>query len=243
MRVCSVGTGKYEADIGQLLNRRLGQEGGLTARSLGRGGAEAGISGPEGFRAWCRALSDVLTMDLSQFELAYMVNELPVSLEEKKAILPEAIRLSRRRCAREKVQEMLEEYFGSHDHLVLEGFMAFRMKECKQEWERCVIRAADELLLNVEYMELMQALAAFVRLRAPRMREVYVILNPDGSCTLTDEEELRIDYERCTTDGIMSILVGLAPERITVYDLSGGRSAGLGESLTRIFEGRVRFFR
>ena len=41
----------------------------------------------------------------------------------------------------------------------------------------------------------------------------------------------------------MSVLVGLAPESITVYDLSGGRCASLFDNLQRVFEGRVRFFK
>ena len=68
-------------------------------------------------------------------------------------------------------------------------------------------------------------------------------MNPDGSCTLTDDRDSRIDYDRCTGDGVMSVLVGLSPERITVYDLSGGVSAGLAETLVRVFEDRVRVYK
>ena len=54
---------------------------------------------------------------------------------------------------------------------------------------------------------------------------------------------MRIDYEQCSEEGIMSVLVGLSPDRITVYDLSGGRSAELYDNLIRVFDDRVRFFR
>ena len=52
-------------------------------------------------------------------------------------------------------------------------------------------KAADELLLDAEYMELMRVLAAFVKLRSPQAGDVYLILNPDGSCTFTDDKDIR----------------------------------------------------
>ena len=104
------------------------------------------------------------------------------------------------------------------------------------------MRTAEELLLHEEYWELMHVLSAFVQLRSPQVRDVYIVLNPDGSCTMTDDQDSRIDYARCTGDGVMSVLVGLAPERITVYDLSGGLAQDLADTLKRVFEDRVRIY-
>ena len=66
-----------------------------------------------------------------------------------------------------------------------------------------VMRAAEELLLHEEYWELMHVLSAFVQLRSPQVRDVYIVLNPDGSCTMTDDQDSRIDYARCTGDVIV----------------------------------------
>ena len=243
MGVYSIGTEKYEADISWLLLRRLEKLGCSIVPMGDETCARAEIEGSVQMEQWCTAVAELLLMDLAQFEIAYMVNELPISLEEKKNVLPEAIRTARRYTGIGAVQSALVEYFAENTHLQLEGYMNFRMKEYRGEWERCVLKAADELLLDAEYMELMRVLAAFVKLRSPHAGEIYVILNPDGSCTFTDDKDIRIDYERCTTDGIMSVLVGLAPEGITVYDLSGGRCASLFANLQRVFEGRIRFFK
>lgn len=243
MGTYSIGTEKYEADIGWLLRRRLEKLGCSIVSEGDKVSASAEISGAVQMDEWCAAVAELLLMDLAQFEIAYMVNELPISLEDKKAVLPEAIRLARRSAGIGAVQSALVEYFSENSHLQLEGYMGFRMKEYRREWERCVLKAADELLLDAEYMELMRVVAAFVKLRSPRAGDIYLILNPDGSCTFTDDKDIRIDYEQCTGDGIMSVLVGLAPESITVYDLSGGRCASLFENLKRVFEGRVRFFK
>lgn len=251
VRLCSVGTLEYDADIGRLILRRLAAEypgeAGMEKRlSAGRDQAQFEVCGEGDLERWCNAVRGLLLRDLSHFELARMVNELPLALEEKRRVLPEAVKLSRSSpepAGAESVFRALLAFYAEEDHLNLEGFMRFRMQEVLRDWEICVMRAAEELLLEAEYWELMQVLSAFVQLRPPQVRDVYIILNPDGSCTLTDDQDSRIDYDRCTGDGVMSVLVGLSPERITVYDLSGGASAGLAETLVRVFEDRVRVFK
>ena len=223
MAVCSVGTTKYEADIGRLMERRLDRLGGGISPECGRGFAEASIEGGAQLAQWCEAVAELLLMDLAQFEIAYMVNGLPLTLEEKKAVLPEAICMAKRASGLEKLQGELMDYFEGNSYLSLEGYIRFRMHD--------------------EYTELLKVLSAFVKLRSPGAGEVYVILNPDGSCTFTDDNDVRIDYEQCSEEGIMSVLVGLSPDRITVYDLSGGRSAELYDNLIRVFDDRVRFLR
>lgn len=244
MRLCSVATEKYNVDLRQLLKRRMERLNGFIEIS-GEAPTTAfcALYGEEEMLEWCKAVSQLILYDLAQFEIAAMVNRLPISLEEKKAVLPEAVLLSRKKCDRAAVEASLLEYFTQNEHLLLEGFISFRMKEQLLQWERCILCAADELVINAEYMELMRVLAAFIQLRAPRSSEVCVILNPDGSCTFTDDNEVRIDYEKCTDDGIMSVLVGLAPKRITVYDLSGGKSRDIAQNLIRVFDGRVKFFK
>ena len=104
MAVCSVGTTKYEADIGRLMERRLDRLGGGISPECGRGFAEALIEGGAQLAQWCEAVAELLLMDLAQFEIAYMVNGLPLTLEEKKAVLPEAICMAKRASGLEKLQ-------------------------------------------------------------------------------------------------------------------------------------------
>lgn len=84
MAVCSVGTTKYEADIGRLMERRLDRLGGGISPECGRCFAEASIEGGAQLAQWCEAVAELLLMDLAQFEIAYMVNGLPLTLEEKR---------------------------------------------------------------------------------------------------------------------------------------------------------------
>lgn len=249
-QLCSAGTREYQVDIGKLALRRLaaidpGNETALEQLAAGKNYVQFSIERTGDLARWCRVLQGMLLWDLAHFELARMVNDLPFGLEEKRRILPEAVKLSRecpKNAGADAILRDLMNFYAEERHLNLEGFMRFRMQEVLREWEMCVMRAAEELLLHEEYWELMHVLSAFVQLRSPQVRDVYIVLNPDGSCTMTDDQDSRIDYARCTGDGVMSVLVGLAPERITVYDLSGGMAQDLAEALKRVFEDRVRIY-
>ena len=251
VHLCSVGTLEYEADIGKIARHRLAEEYPGDAAMESRLTQEKNLACFElrdagDLEKWCRAVREMLLKDLSHFELARLVNNLPLTLEEKRRILPEAIKLSRARKNPNQDHLLLKDlmtFYAESEHLTLEGYMRFRMQEPLRDWEMCVMRAAEELLLREEYWELMHILSAFVQLRPSQVQDVYIILNPDGSCTLTDDRDSRIDYDHCTGDGVMSVLVGLSPERITVYDLSGGVCAGLADTLKQVFEDRVRVYR
>ena len=245
MAVRAVCTYEYDADIPRLVKRRLKKlDPSLSLREgSGKRTAEAQVETAEEMDAWCEAVAEVLLYDVAHFELARLVNDLPISLEQKKLALPEVIKSARSVGMVQTLKREVAAHYDENDTLILEGYVRFRMKDVQRAWEFTVIRAVEELLIKNEYLELMSVLSAFVQLQPPRIKDVSVILNPDGSCTLTDDMNSRVDYEKCTGDGVVSILVGLAPERITVYDLSGGKSTTLAEILIRVFEDRVRFFK
>lgn len=243
MRICTVETRKYELDIRRLLGRRLKRRGvnDMLVDSPERREVSARIFGAD-MAPWCESIAELLHYDLMHMEVAVMTDALPIPLEDKRAILPEALRLARRCGSTEDTALALEEHFFSLDRLNLEGFLRFRMRDTVASWEMSVVRATQEHLIRNEYLEFMSVLSLFVRMRPAGASEVRVVLNPDGSCTLTDESNARIDCESCTDDGVIGVLVGLAPARITVYDFSGGRGKLLSEVLVRVFEDRVRIF-
>ena len=233
--------GEYEGDIPRLLERRLTQ----TAHSFTLTQSEQGIvvelAEPGGLDALCVALALLFCRDLCQFELAKITDRVPLTLVEKQAVLAEAIRCARRVERPGAVRRALKAYLDEEDALNLSGYMRFRMTDTINAWRLCVQSATEELLLEKEYLELMGVLRAFVQVKPTRVREVSLLLHPDGSCTLTDESDARIDYEACDPDRLVSVLVELAPERLTVYNLSNANSTPLTEMLARVFAGRVRF--
>ncbi|MBQ9832116.1 MAG: hypothetical protein IJO48_00100 [Clostridia bacterium] len=244
MSLCAVNTHEYEVDIKKLMERRLKQ---VNFKPCLEGDDErtvqADIENDKDMDKWCSALSRVLLHDLAHFELAKITDELPLELEEKEEVLVEAVRNSKNVVGYNSIKKMLLAHFEENDTLNAEGFIHFRMQDIKHKWEECVNMAMHEFAVKNEYLELMSVWASFAQLQPSRVREINVILHPDGSCTLTDDTDSRIDCERCTFDGIVSVLVGLAPEHITVYDMSGGQSRGVAELLMRVFEDRVRFYK
>ena len=94
---------EYEIDIAALLSRRLrriqgGAEIDVRPASDGRQ-ARVRLRSEAERDALCGALAVLLLQDAAHFELARIVNDMPVSLEEKQRVLPEAIKLAREAAA------------------------------------------------------------------------------------------------------------------------------------------------
>lgn len=240
----SVNTSEYGVDIKKLIDRRLKQVSSkLEIKCRNENTVTVIIDTEKEMEKWCSALSRLLLHDIAPFELAKIVNELPFEIEEKEEILTEAVKNSKNVLGYNSTRLKLHEYFKDNDSLNIEGFVLFRMNDTKSKWEACVDEAINEFADRNEYLELMSVWASFAKMSPSRISQVTVILHPDGSCTLTDESDSRIDCSKCTFDGIVSVLVGLAPEHITVYDMSAGENRGMAELLVRVFEDKVRFLK
>ena len=73
------------------------------------------------------------------------------------------------------------------------------------------------------------------------MTELQLCLHADGSCTLTDDSEVRIEYVDCSPEGIVQLLVNMSPKKLIVYDLSNGKNR-LVDTLMRVFSGRIKVY-
>ncbi len=240
---CLIDTQKYDIDLEKLLSRRLSQCGCVCGVGANAGVVSVSVSEGEQLGRFADAMMLVLCRDLQYFELARMVDDLPLSLSEKQTALAGALEAAHGSERVFAVREALMEYLKTERYLNLEGFVRFRMQESVRFWRDCAERAATETVIRREYTELLGVLSAFVQLQAPRISELSICIHPDGSCTLTDDSDACIEYVDCSEDGIVSMLVGMAPARLTIYDLSGGSGKGLTEALRRVFAGRVKVYR
>ncbi len=246
MREHVITTQRYEFDPAVALAAKLGPQSGLNLRDAGDGRAVAYLRSASDEYALALALCDVLLDEAARREIALAVEELALSPEEKSVVLPEAERLAQRAFGpktRERVREKILIHIEFSDETNLEGFMRFRLRELLALFAAAAGKAADTLVLRGDYLELMAVLASFARMQPPRTKEVCLVLNADGSCTLTGAGGARINCENTGREGLISILLGLAPESIIVYDLSCGRGALLCEVVSRVFRERVRLFR
>ncbi len=232
-------TMEYDVDLEGLLKARLQESGAPYALSMAWGGVGVRMEGRQGLNALAKALAGVLIHDLAPFEVAVMADETPLDLEDRHQVLVRAVDAARKREDLSETAPRLSAYLQDEGKLCLEGFLRFRMPETLLFWRLCVEEAFSGLLLEKEYEETAEVLRLLLNQRPPRCSSLRLCLHGDGLCSLSDGGELRMEYLDESGEGILSLLVGMAPARLIVYDLSGGARRELVHALMEIFSGRV----
>lgn len=247
MQLYSVSTNEYDADIEMLLKRRMTRHGLEIAPMIfekrDRYGTcvNIGLNGDEELERFSAALSELLILDIRYYEIADLAAALPCSAIEKRAILPVALALTEDEGASsEKAADMLR-FLGESKRLNLEGYIRFRLRDIRESWRVAVSAAAEEILLGEECAELTRLLGAFPPDGEEEQPCIRVILNPDGSCTLTDGDEsgedspFRIDCAPGSTGGVIGMIFGMKPKKVLLCDLSFGRCAELRTRIEMLY--------
>ena len=232
-------TMEYDVDLEELLSARLSEGGAPYALSVALGGVGVRMEGRQGLLALSQALGTVLVHDLVTFEVAAMADETPLALDDRRQLLRRAVAAARQKEDLSETVARLSGYLQEEGKLCLEGFLRFRMPETLLFWRLCVEEAFSGLLLEKEYSEAAEVLRLLLNERPPRCPALRLCLHGDGLCSLSDGAELRMEYVDESGEGIISLLIGMAPARLVVYDLSGGARKELVKALTEIFSGRV----
>ena len=243
MTVYRILTFEYDLPLVKILNRRMSELDCAYSLKTIPDGAALKIRGEAPEEAAAEALSKILGRDLRYFALAELVDALPLSLSEKQAVLTEALETASHREEREVLKSKLVSYLRAHDAICLEGFLRFRMQEFLMLWEVAAEQAAANVLMRKEYGELMETLKRFVNGRESRVAALSVCIHADGTITLTDDADVRIEYVDCAPDGILQLLVNMAPGQLTVYDLSGDEKNRLTQAILTVFGDRVKLYR
>ncbi|MBO4384029.1 MAG: hypothetical protein J5854_01245 [Clostridia bacterium] len=184
-----------------------------------------------------KAVAETLYRDLKPLEMARLVNLLPVSLRDKKEILPRAMKLVRDGDHAERVIGSVREFFKEENVLIAEGFLRFRLPLLLEDWALAVDRAGEEQILRDEY----RTLAA--RLNPVKGEgEASMVLYGDGKIVLGFENGSRVEASSGDAKEIIALLSELDPGSLFVYDLTGGRDPGLLSVIRRIFGNRACFF-
>ena len=244
MPAWTLSTNEYDVNLKNLLSRRLAQVGAaFSLEERENRSVAVTVRDAKAQERMAEALSKLLCRDMQYFVLAKMADEMPLNIREKEEVLTDALQTARAREEVAEIRDDLRGYLAETRQLCLEGYIRFRMRDCLMLWRVCVEQAATEILMRKEYHELMDVLSAFVCVRPPRIMELQLCIHADGSCTLTDDSLVRIEYVDCSPDGIVSLLVNMAPQRLVVYDLSGKRENKLTDTLAHVFSGRVKIYR
>lgn len=232
-------TMEYDVDLEALLSSRLRESGAPYVLSSALGGVGVRMEGRQGLNALSQALGTVLVHDLMPFEMAAMADETPLVREDRKQVLTHAVAAAHTREDLSETVQRLSLYLQEEGKLCLEGFLRFRMPETLLFWRLCVEEAFSGLLLEKEFGEAAELLRLLLDERPPRCPSLRLCLHGDGLCSLSDGGSLRVEYVDESGEGILSLLIGMAPARLIVYDLSGGARQELVRALTEIFSGRV----
>lgn len=210
------------------------QRGEVTFLAATLPGAPEGVDLREGL---ARALSELMLTEWAQTLLRRLVKSQYqyFTAEEREGILVQAHAEMGVGTAKQvewdgRIYRRFREYFSEADHLLLEGFITFRLQDFVEELEDGVERAVDDFLLDREYKEFIRLLKYFVEVQEPKRPHLHVILNGPGSFEILDDDGQPVDptswqeflvetaagevnYE----DLLISAMITLAPERLTLH--------------------------
>lgn len=150
------------------------------------------------------------------------------------------------------IQKRIIEHLYKNDELIMEGFIRFRMKDFIKELNESIDRAVDDLLIEKEYTEFIKLLRYFVEIQEPKVDEVHVLMEDDKKYTLLDSgyhvinneilEDLAkeiSDKEISYDDLLISSLITIAPNRITIHQYDKISNTELLDTIKNVFCGRV----
>lgn len=243
MVVYRVLTYEYDLPLSRLLDRRMCDLDNAFSLETVPDGVLLKVRGEAPEAAAAQALARILGRDLRYYALAEFVDTLPLTLSEKQTVLSNSLETAARKEEPTVLKSKLLDYLSEQHTICLEGFLRFRMQEFLMLWEITVEQAAAKLLMQKEYGELLDTLRRFANSRKSRVGSLSVCIHPDGTITLSDDGDVRIEYVDCAPDGILQLLVNMSPGRLTVYDLSGEEKNRLTEAILKVFGDRVKLYR
>jgi putative sporulation protein YtxC len=148
-----------------------------------------------------------------------------------------------------EIRDLVYQYLTKKDYLNLHGFIVFRL----QEWLGCLRQdldqAVDDFLMEKEYQEFVKLLKYFVELQQPKINQVHVILDNQGTIQLLDQNYQHIDYSSIEWEGLrdkgeqddhlVSMLITVAPHRVVLHRQIYTHYPKATDTLKHVFENRV----
>lgn len=161
-------------------------------------------------------------------------------------LLDTIIRIRRKNIVIKK----LTDFLNQSDHIILEGFVTFRMQEYVKELEEIMDWAVRQYLIEKEYQEFIKLLTCFVQMQKPKFMCVHIIAEKDSSFSIYDENMERISdqwlIDIADEDGIIkeeelliSFLISAAPRKIIMHNISDIKNKELVDTIMQVFSGRV----
>ncbi len=149
----------------------------------------------------------------------------------------------------------LYDYLREDSDMLLDGFVAFRLKEYESMLENMVERLVDDCITQREYEDFIDLLKYFVSVQEIRPSLAHVVVTIDGRYCIVSEQGENItqrclsDFVDCSNipentnfdDLLISMLITLAPQKIMVHNAENIRNPELFQTIKQVFAGQIAY--
>lgn len=149
---------------------------------------------------------------------------------------------------RKLISNKISEYLKSSDKITLEGFVTFRLGEYVKNLETEVERSIRQFFIEKQYEEYIGLLTAFVRMQVPRVPELHVFVQNNGSYKVEGSKPFEIPDDIIEGFGIQAanpiiydddfmigFLLTCAPIRIFIHNAAYFKNKELLNTIRIIF--------
>lgn len=155
---------------------------------------------------------------------------------------------------KESIFHRVIQYIGNDNHINIDGFVRFRMKELLGYISNIVDIALEEYLMKKDYDEFINVLKYFIEVQDRKIDTLKVYIKKDNSFILCDKNDKIIENENDEElinmfikenlnyeDFLISTLLSLCPDEILIYNTSNSNtSKEIVDTIKAIFAGRVK---
>ena len=148
----------------------------------------------------------------------------------------------------EKIKSCIED----NPEININGFLTFRTKEIREEFEEIIERIVDRYMVEKEYKEFIKLLKYFVDIQESKINLVNLYVQPHGGYTLKDEDgkdvlniflselsECKIGVDANLEDVIISGLITSVPKKIKIYGKEICSNKEFLDTIIKVFGERV----
>ncbi len=152
---------------------------------------------------------------------------------------------------KERAMPVLLDFLQTEQKVHIDGFIAFRLPHYRQELGEAIDAAVDDFFLEREYSEFIRLLRYFVSIQDTKAAEVHVVMAASGIFQLYDGSRETIEFE-CPDDEddpggdginyedlLISALISLAPQKITLHTGGAELPREMAETIRDVFGARV----
>jgi putative sporulation protein YtxC len=151
-----------------------------------------------------------------------------------------------------QILSRVRDYFEKHEHINLDGFINFRLKDYDEYLNKIAAQAAEEYAIDKEYEEFINLLKYFVEIGEAKEARVDIIILPSGEHIILDEnkkditKKCHLEFEGVTTneeikndDLLISSLISISPNKIIIHNINNLKNIELIMTLQNVFAGRL----